>query len=75
MTEDEIFDEIRSVFHNQMNTNPFFQFEILQATGGTSKSLTIPAVSKWTASAIAGKNAKVPIYILAKDNLQALCVT
>jgi len=45
MTEEEVLDEIRSVFHTQMNYDPFFKFHILQAAGGTSKSLTIPAVS------------------------------
>ena len=52
MTEEEILDEIRSVFSYQFNDDPHFEFAILQATGGTSKSLTIPAVSssfKWTA--------------------------
>lgn len=44
-TEEEVLNEIRSVFHTQMNDDPFFEFRILQATGGTSKSLTIPAVS------------------------------
>lgn len=68
-----MLDEIRSVFHTQVNDDPFFEFRILQATGGTSKSLTILAVSssfKWTAAAIAGKNAKAPIHILAKDKLK-----
>ena len=73
MTEEEVLDEIRSVFHVQMNDDPFFEFHILQATGSTSKSLTIPAVSssfKWTAAAIAGKNSKASIYILARDKLK-----
>ena len=41
--------------------------------GGTSKSLIIPALSSsytWTASAVAGRNSKVPIYILAKVELK-----
>lgn len=73
MTEEEVLDEIRSIFHTQMNDDPFLKFHILQATGGTNKSLTILAVSsssKWTAAAIVGKNAKAPIYILAKDKLK-----
>ena len=48
MTEEEIFDEIRSVFCTAM-----------------SQDLTFP-----TASAVAGKNAKAPVYILAGANLQ-----
>ena len=36
----------------------------------------VPVLSesyKWTASAVAGRNAKVPIYILAEDQLE-VCV-
>ncbi len=72
MAEHEIFDEIRSVFSGPMRGNSFFDFVILQAAGGHSKSLVSPALSdsfKWTASAVAPKNAKVPIYILAQDQL------
>ena len=72
MTEDNIFSEIRSVFSVPMRDDSLFYFKVLQPTGGTSKSLTIPSVSptyKWTASAICGKNSKVPLYILAVDDL------
>lgn len=73
MDEKAIFDEIRSVFRTPMNDCHLFDFSILQQTGGASKSLTVPAVSssfKWTASAVAGKNAKVPIYIIAREDLK-----
>ena len=67
MDEDEIRSEICSVFHMAMRKDPIFPFTILQPAGGTSKSLMIPSLStsyRWTASVVAGKNAKVPIYIL-----------
>ena len=73
MTEDELFSEIRSVFRGPMGGNEDFPFTILQPTGGSSRSLTVPAVSstfKWTAGAIASKSTKIPIYILAQDKLQ-----
>ena len=73
MSEREIFREITSVFKVPMGNDSLFYFKILQTTGGRSKSLTMPAVSptfKWTASAVAGRNAKTPIYILAKDELK-----
>ena len=56
-----------------MREDPIFPFTVLQAAGGTSKSLMIPSLStsyRWTASAVAGKNAKVPIYILAEAELE-----
>ena len=65
MTEQEIMDEIRSVFSGPMNDDAYFQFDILQCSGGGSKSLNTPVVSasyKWSASAVAGKNSKVPIW-------------
>ncbi len=73
MTEEQIFSEVRSVFKQAMGSCATFGFEILQPTGGVSKSLTIPAMSssfRWTASSIASKSAKQPIYILAVDELQ-----
>ena len=72
MTEDEIFDEIRDIFQGPMKNNEF-KFDILHTTGGGSKTLVIPAVSKhfrWTASSVAGKNAKTPVYILAREELK-----
>ena len=68
MTKDELFGEIRSVFRGPMGGNEDFPFLVLQPTGGTSRSLTIPAVSstyKWTTGAIISKSTKTPIYILS----------
>ena len=50
-----------------------FKFKILQSSGGDSRSLIVPELShsyKWSASAVAGRNAKTPIYILAEEELQ-----
>jgi len=73
MTEEEIMREIRSVFRKPMGFNTNFCFKVLQPAGGGSKTLTVPSLSpsyQWTASAVAGKNAKSPIYIMAVDDLQ-----
>ena len=75
MSEEEIFDEIRSVFKIPMEENKHFEFDILQSTGGSTKNLVVPALSisyQWTASAIAPKNVKTPIYILAKEPLKVV---
>ena len=67
-----IFDEICSVFRGPMDDNDDFRFQILQPSGGDSRCLMIPELSdsyKWTPSAVAGRNAKAPIYILAGDRL------
>ena len=61
MTEDELMSEIRSVFYGQMDKEKFFQFSILQPSGGGSKTLSVPSVLssfKWSASSIAGKNTR-----------------
>lgn len=73
MTETEIFKEVSSVFTESFGGRENFRFLILQPTGGFSKSLTIPRISsqyRWSASSVAGKNAKVPIYILAQEPLK-----
>ena len=65
LDESEIFNEIRSVFRVPMGYCDDFKFKILQPSGGDSRSLIIPELShsyKWTASAVAGRNAKTPIY-------------
>ncbi len=72
MCEYAILDEMRSVFEKPMGSDKCFPFEILQPTGGCSKSLTIPSRSsnfEWNASSVAGKNTKMPIYILAQSDL------
>ena len=73
MEETDIFDEIWSVFRVPMDHDDEFQFTILQPSGGDSRSLMVPELShsyQWTSGAIAGRNAKTPIYILAEDQLK-----
>ncbi len=73
MKEREIFAEIRSVFRIPMGYDDEFGFTILQPTGGETKCLMVPELSdsyRWTAGAVAGRNAKVPIYLLAQDQLE-----
>ncbi len=68
MSERDIFEDIRSVFSRPMNEDHDFQFKILLIAGGSCKSLSIPSLSssfKWTASSVAGRNSKTPIYSLA----------
>jgi len=72
MCQREIELEITSVFKEAMKDDILFRFNILQSAGGKSRQLIISSLSpglEWTASAVAGKNAKVPIYILALDKL------
>jgi len=71
--EPRIRAEIRSVFHTPMGCNPAFLFTFLQQSGGGCKFLMVPELSssyRWTAGAVSGRNAKVPIYILAEDELE-----
>ena len=73
MSQSEIFNEVRSVFHIPMQGNNDFKFKVLQSSGGESRNLVIPQLSpsyRWTASAFSGKNSKTPIYILALDDLK-----
>ena len=70
MSEEEIMDEIRSVFKRPFNDQEF-SFEILQHGGGKFKSLVVPSLSSsfsWTASAVAG-GSKSPIYILTRTGI------
>ena len=73
MSERQIMDEIKSVFRKPMKGKADFAFKILQPSGGSSKTLSIPALSssfRQTAGAIAGKNSKMPIYIMADEDLE-----
>ena len=70
MSEDEIMDEIHSVFKRLFN-NQNFSFSILQPGGEKLKSLVVPSPSSsyvWTASAVAG-SPRTPIYILAHSDI------
>ena len=77
MDELKIFREICSVFSDSFGHDDF-RLQILQPIGGFSKALTIPQVShqyKWSASSVAGKKGKVPIYILALEPLKVrMCI-
>jgi hypothetical protein len=71
MSQQAIYDEIRSVFEIPMGNNDDFRFVILQPSGGDSQCLMIPEVSRtyqWSAGAVA-KSSRTPIYILALDDL------
>ncbi len=62
MSESDVMNEIRSVFEEPMDDDKLFRFKILQPSGGSSKSLSVPVRStsfKWTASSVAGKNTRV----------------
>ena len=70
-SEDEVYDEIRSVFSEPMSNDSTFPFDILQYTGAGSKSLAVPALSssfKWTPREVAGRRGTT-IYIVCKKNL------
>lgn len=72
MSEEDVRNEVRSVFQGPMGGQPNFPFAFLQPTGYGSKSLTIPAVSasfEWSAQQVAklGGN-KGTIYIVAEEN-------
>ena len=72
MNESQIMSEIYAIFKDSFGRDKS-SFSILQPTGGFSKSLTIPRVGslfKWSASSVAGKNPKVPVYILANEPLK-----
>ena len=62
MTVDEVRMEIQSVFERAMGDNQSFPFTYLQATGGGSRSLSIPSVAKLG-------NQRNTIYILAGEEL------
>ena len=74
MTIEEVEDEIRSVFKPAMGSDPSFPFKYLQATGGGSRSLSIPSVSAsfcWTAAQVAKLgNQRNTLYILAEEDLK-----
>ena len=72
MAEEEIMDEIRSVFKRPFGYDTAFPFDILQPGGGSMKSLVIPSLSSsyaWTASSVAGST-KSKIYILAHRDIE-----
>ncbi len=74
MLEEDVKNEIRSVFHEPMAGDPNFPFDFLQPTGGGSKLLAIPSVSssfRWNAQQVARlATQKGAIYILAQAELK-----
>lgn len=70
MIQEEIFQEIRSVFSRPMRNNDEFPFTFLQNTGGGAKTLTPVQTSSnwlWTAQQVARLGGQGAIYILADD--------
>ena len=74
MGEEEVENEIRSVFRWPMDGRDDFMFSFLQSTGVGTRTLTIPSVSasfQWTAQQVAKLGSyKQAIYIIAIDELQ-----
>ena len=74
MTVEEVEGEIQSLFEPAMGGDAAFPFKYLQATGGGSRSLSIPSVStsfRWTAPQVAKLgNQRNTIYILAERDLK-----
>ena len=79
MTIEEVKQEIRSVFQGPMGGKATFNFTFLQATGGSSRSLSVPSVSssfEWTAQQVAKLgNQRNTIYILAEDELTLVSIS
>ena len=73
MTEEEVEEEVRSVFRGPMDGRSDFPFSFLQPTGAGTKTLMLPSISssfRWTAQQVAKLGGyKQAIYIIAKDNL------
>jgi len=73
MNDQDVEDEIRTIFSGPMQNNSSFPFLYLQSTGGGSKTLTIPSQStsfKWTPQQVARLSGHSgTIYILAQDDL------
>jgi len=73
MSDQDVEDEIRTIFRGPMLNNSSFPFLYLQSTGGGSKTLTIPSQSssfKWTPQQVAHLSGHSgTIYILAQEDL------
>ena len=67
ITDEDVANEIRSVFKEPMGHNPNFSFLYLQSTSSGSNTLTIPCQSssfKWTPQQVArlGAQRKLQVY-------------
>ena len=73
MDEEDVASEIRGIFKRQMNNDSNFRFQYLQAAGGGTNLLTVPAQSpsfKWTPQQVSRLSGQAGIiYILAQDEL------
>lgn len=73
MTDEDVANEIRSVFKGPMKEDPNFSFVCLQSTGGGSRSLAIPSQSlsfKWLPQQVSRLSGQTGvIYILAQAEL------
>lgn len=76
MNENDVKQEVRSVFRVPMGNDPNFPFVFLQAAGEGSKTLVIPSVSSnyhWSAQQVARlAGQKSSIYILALADMPSL---
>lgn len=71
MSEEAIFDEIRSAFAEAMGHDPSFPFAFLQISGSGMKTLAVPSLlaSFWWSAQEVCKLGKNCIYTLAGKKL------
>ena len=73
MSAEDVAREVRSIFKESIKEHTNFYFQYLQATGGGTKSLTVPSQSasvKWMLFQVSHLSARSgTIYILAQDEL------
>ena len=74
MSVEDVEDEIHSIFASVLGSG---SFTYLQATGGSTRCLSVPSVStsfQWTAQQVAKLgNQRNTIYILADGDLNLPC--
>ena len=73
MSQDDIFDEIRSCFKEPFGGIVEFPFKVLQSAGAGAKSLIVPSLSptyEWKAKQIAWSGGTRAVYIWAQKELQ-----
>ena len=72
MSEEEIREEICTVFDTAFDGDRHFPFKFLQSVGSGSNCLTIPCTSssfEWTAKEIISSVGKGALYILAQKEI------
>ena len=73
MSQDDIFDKIRSCFKEPFGGDMEFPFKVLQSAGAGAKSLIVPSLSptyEWKAKEIASSGGTRAVYIWAQKELQ-----